>query len=59
METVDQLTFLDTLELELFRLQHKISPQERDSILLELKLDIEKFNPDRYIYPRDEKTEST
>lgn len=51
------LTFLDTLELEYFRISSNITPQERDTLLLENKYDIESFNPDRFIHPRDEKTE--
>ncbi len=54
----DPLTFLDTLELEEFRLERKISSQQRDVILLRLKKEIEMFNPDRFIYPREEKTEN-
>lgn len=54
----DHLTFLDTLELECIRLERDITPQQRDAILLSMRLNIENFNPDRYIYPRDEKTES-
>ena len=55
--TSAQLTFLDTLEIENFRVERKIPPQERDKIILNLKLNIEVFNPDRFIYTRDEKTE--
>lgn len=51
------ITFLDCLELESFRLEKDISPQQRDNILLSLNLDIEQFNPDRFVYPRDEKAE--
>jgi len=55
--SIDGLTFLNTLELELFRLEKTLSAQRRDSILLELRVEIDSFNPDRFIFPRDEKTE--
>jgi len=56
------LTFLDALELEYLRLAKKISPQQRDAILLELRTPtlsniLEYFNPDRFAYLRNEKTE--
>src|SRR4051812_39582459 len=38
--------------------QHKVTPTHRDAILVELRQDINNFNPDRFIYPRDERTES-
>ncbi len=52
------MTLLDTLELEYFRLAKGMTPQQRDSVLLNLKLEIEDYNPDHFFYPRDEKTES-
>ena len=58
-ENSEELSFLDTLELEHARLSRNLSSRTRDSLLLRLNLDIESFNPDRFIYPRDEKTEST
>ncbi len=57
LENVDELSFLDALELEFERLLLKITPNLRDSALMNMKLEIETFNPDRFIYPRDEKTE--
>eukprot|EP01114_Cavostelium_apophysatum_P021693 TRINITY_DN7639_c0_g1_i1.p1 TRINITY_DN7639_c0_g1~~TRINITY_DN7639_c0_g1_i1.p1 ORF type:complete len:1285 (+),score=251.78 TRINITY_DN7639_c0_g1_i1:18-3872(+) len=56
-KNINQLLFLDALELEMIRLERGISPQERDTILLNLKLNIDSFNPDRFIFPRDEKAE--
>lgn len=56
-DNLDAIAFLDCLELEHFRLEKGITPQQRDSILLGLKLEIETFNPDRFIYLRDEKSE--
>ena len=57
IEKGEELTFNDTLELEYIRVTHKVTPQERDILLLDLKTEIELFNPDRFIYLRDEKTE--
>ena len=54
-----QLKLVDTLELEYFRLVMLITPAQRDNVLLELGLTIEDFNPSRFVYLRNETTEST
>jgi hypothetical protein len=60
------LTFLEALQLEEFRVRNRISPQNRDNLLigvrqsvpnLQLNNVLEYFNPDRFAQPRDEKTE--
>ncbi|KAJ5076309.1 phosphoinositide phosphatase sac9-related [Anaeramoeba ignava] len=48
-------TFLDTLQLELTRIQLSISASDRDTILLNFGCRINDFNPHRFIFPRDEK----
>lgn len=55
-----KLTFLDTLELEYCRLKNQVTATQRDAILLNLKenIDINHFNPNKYVYLRDEKTEN-
>src|SRR5690606_23610575 len=52
------LDFLDTLELEYLRVvKLGLNSQQRDRILLELDQPIAHFNPARFVYPHDEKTE--
>eukprot|EP01119_Soliformovum_irregulare_P005363 TRINITY_DN1712_c0_g1_i1.p1 TRINITY_DN1712_c0_g1~~TRINITY_DN1712_c0_g1_i1.p1 ORF type:complete len:1070 (-),score=343.78 TRINITY_DN1712_c0_g1_i1:1264-4473(-) len=59
IELTDGLNLLDVLELELTRLENFISAQRRDEILLLLNQQIPNFNPDSYIYFRDERTEAS
>ena len=56
---VKNITFLDTLELEYVRVEQGILPNQRDSILLKLEVEIETLNPDKFINSRDEKTEAS
>jgi hypothetical protein len=56
---VNNLTFLDTLELEYVRVEQGLLPRQRDSVLLNMEIEIENLNPDKFINSRDEKTETS
>ncbi|KAJ6245999.1 phosphoinositide phosphatase sac9-related [Anaeramoeba flamelloides] len=54
--TTNNITFFQSLLLELLRLKFSISQSERDRILIQHNYNPYDFNPERFLYFRDEKT---
>ncbi|KYR00640.1 hypothetical protein DLAC_02669 [Tieghemostelium lacteum] len=53
------ISLLEALELECKRIQLKVSPWERDNLTKSLGISNNLLNPDRFIFERDEKIESS
>jgi hypothetical protein len=52
------LNFNSSLELDLERLKLNITPQQRDTILVNSGYNVDSFDPNNFVYVRDEKVES-
>eukprot|EP01080_Neovahlkampfia_damariscottae_P005190 gene5190-8796_t len=53
-----KLTFTNSLELELLRLKLKMTTEERDDILVQEGFKVSNFDPNQFIYKRDDKIET-
>jgi hypothetical protein len=51
------LSFTEALELDLFRLKSKMTTDERDDILVQQGFKLSNFDPNQFIYKRDDKIE--
>lgn len=52
-------SFTDAIELDYIRLKAKMSRQDRDEVLVGQGYNISNFDPNRFVYKRDEKIENT